>query len=118
MAEIFESCKSETIHPEAISRAQVSLPERHHLYDMVEIFKILGDASRLKMLLALAKEELCVCDLATLINTSVSSVSHHLRLLKSLKLVKFRKDGKLVYYSLADHHVEAIVAQAMDHVTE
>lgn len=118
MAEIFEICKEESLHPEAIARAQASLPERHHLYDMVEVFKILGDASRLKILLALASEELCVCDLATLVNTSVSAVSHHLRLLKGLKLVKFRKEGKLVYYTLADHHVESIVAQAMDHVTE
>ncbi len=118
MNDQIEICKSDTIHPDAIERAYKSLPEIVHIYDMAEIFKILGDPSRLRILLALAKEELCVCDLATLINASVSSVSHHLRLMKGLKLVKFRKEGKLVYYSLADEHVESIIAETMDHVTE
>ncbi len=118
MNDQIEICKTDILHLDAIERAKNSLPESSQIIDMSEIFKILGDPSRLKILLALAQEELCVCDIATLIRSSVSSVSHHLRLLKGLKLVKFRKEGKLVFYALADHHVESIVAQAMDHVTE
>lgn len=118
MNDQIEICKTDILHLDAIERAKNSLPESSQIIDMSEIFKILGDPSRLKILLALAQEELCVCDIATLIRSSVSSVSHHLRLLKGQKLVKFRKEGKLVFYALSDHHVESIVAQAMDHVTE
>lgn len=89
------------------------------LYDLAELFKIFGDSTRVKILYALLEaEELCVCDIASLMDVTQSAVSHQLRVLKSSKLVKFRKEGKTVYYSLADDHVCRILSQGMEHICE
>ena len=94
------------------------MPEEEKLYDLAELFKIFGDSTRIKILYALFEAELCVCDIAQLLKVSQTAVSHQLRVLKTNKLVKSRKDGKNVFYSLADDHVYSIINQGMDHINE
>ena len=113
------TCQEEELHPEAIHRVREKLPQDEVLYDLAERFKIFGDSTRVKILYALLEaEELCVCDIASLMDVTQSAVSHQLRVLKSSKLVKFRKEGKTVYYSLADDHVCRILSQGMEHICE
>ena len=113
------TCQEEELHPEAIHRVQEKLPQDEVLYDLAELFKIFGDSTRVKILYALLEaEELCVCDIAKLLEVSQSAVSHQLRVLKTSKLVKFRKEGKTVFYSLADEHVIRILSQGMEHIME
>ncbi len=100
---------------EQVSRQQ---PDDEILYDLAELFKVFGDSTRIKILYAMFENELCVNDIAKLLNLSQSSVSHQLRILKSSKLVKFRREGKSVYYSLDDEHVRAIISMGMEHVEE
>ena len=88
------------------------------LYDLAELFKVFGDSTRIKILYALFEAELCVCDISRLLGLTQSAVSHQLRVLKNSRLVKFRKEGKTVFYSLADDHVRKIIAQGMEHVNE
>ena len=94
------------------------LPPDELLYDLAELYKIFGDSTRIKILYALLERELCVCDIAKLMDVTQSAVSHQLRVLKSSKLVKFRREGKTVYYSLADEHVIRILSQGMEHIEE
>ena len=113
------TCQEEELHPEAIHRVREKLPQDEVLYDLAELFKIFGDSTRVKILYALLEaEELCVCDIASLMDVTQSAVSHQLRVLKSSKLVKFRTEGKTVYYSLADDHVCRILSQGMEHICE
>ena len=113
------TCQEEELHPEAIHRVREKLPQDEVLYDLAELFKIFGDSTRVKILYALLEaEELCVCDIASLMDVTQSAVSHQLRVLKSSKLVKFCKEGKTVYYSLADDHVCRILSQGMEHICE
>lgn len=84
---------------------------------LAETFKVLGDPTRLKILLAVSLDELCVCDIASLLGTTKSAVSHQLRLLRSLRVVKYRKDGRIVYYSLDDSHVGNLLSEGLDHIT-
>jgi len=105
-------------HQEAIRSAKKSLASDALVFGMAETFKVLGDQTRLKIVLALSKQELCVLDIATVIGTSESAVSHQLRLLKSLRLVKQRKDGKMVFYSLDDEHIEDLLRVASRHSEE
>ena len=88
------------------------------IIDTAEFFKILGDATRMKILSALFQEEMCVCDIANLLNMTQSAISHQLRVLKQTRLVKYRKEGKVVYYSLEDEHVKHIVDEAISHISE
>ncbi|MBF0120711.1 MAG: winged helix-turn-helix transcriptional regulator [Desulfobacterales bacterium] len=88
------------------------------LFDLAEIFKILGEPTRVKILHALSKEELCVCDIASLLNSKQSAISHQLRLLRAAKIVKFRKEGKMVYYSLDDEHIANLFDEGIRHVEE
>ena len=88
------------------------------LYDLAELFRVFGDTTRIKVLYALFESELCVNDIAQVVGISQSAVSHQLRLLKANKLVKFRRDGKTVYYSLDDDHVRSMIALGMEHVEE
>jgi DNA-binding transcriptional ArsR family regulator len=111
-------CQEPMIHPDAVERVKKLLPPDETLYDLAELFKIFGDSTRIKILYALLESELCVCDLAKLLDVTQSAVSHQLRVLKSSKLVKFRRDGKTVYYSLADEHVVRILSQGMEHIVE
>ena len=93
-------------------------PDDEILYDLAELFKVFGDSTRIKILYALFEEELCVYDIARLLNLSQSSVSHQLRILKNSKLVKFRRDGKSMFYSLDDEHVREIISMGMEHILE
>ncbi len=111
-------CQEELVHPGALERVQGLMPKDETLYDLAELFKIFGDSTRVKMLYALLEGELCVCDLASLMEVSQSAVSHQLRVLKASKLVKFRREGRTVYYSLADEHVLSILSQGMEHIME
>jgi len=116
--EELDRCQVTELHQEAIDRAARNLPNDEVLYDLAELFKLFGDSTRIKILYALLEAELCVCDIAQLLGLTQSAISHQLRILKGGKLVKFRRDGKTVYYSLADDHVCSIISQGMEHVSE
>ena len=94
------------------------MPRDEVLYDLSDFFKTLGDSTRMKILFVLFKTEMCVCDIAELIGMTQSAVSHQLRVLKQARLVKFRKEGKIVYYSLDDEHVKQIFDQGLEHILE
>ena len=94
------------------------MPDDETLYDLAELFKIFGDTTRVKILCALLTNEMCVCDMAALLGVTQSAVSHQLRMLKQARLVKFRKEGKVVYYSLANDHVKTIFDQGLTHINE
>jgi len=94
------------------------MPDEEILYDLAELFKIFGDSTRIKILYALFESEMCVCDIAQLLNMTQSAISHQLRSLKQSKLVKYRREGKTVFYSLADAHVRTIINQGLEHVEE
>ena len=113
-----ERCGFLCVHEGTVAQVLRELPDDETLYDLAELFKVFGDSTRIKILYALFEAELCVCDIAQLLNLSQSAVSHQLRVLKASSLVKPRRDGKTVFYSLADEHVRKIIAQGMDHVTE
>lgn len=111
-------CEENQVHQAAVEQVRALLPQDEVLYDLAELFKIFGDSTRVKILYALLEGELCVCDIAKLMEVSQSAVSHQLRVLKGSKLVKFRREGKTVYYSLADQHVMSILSQGMEHILE
>ena len=111
-------CEENLVHQDAVEQVRWLLPPDETLYDLAELFKIFGDSTRVKILYALLESELCVCDIAKLMEVSHSAVSHQLRVLKASKLVKFRREGKTVYYSLADEHVIRILSQGMEHILE
>ena len=113
-----ERCDVTEAHGEVIGRVKADMPPVEMLYDLAELFKIFGDSTRIRILYALFEEEMCVCDIAQLLNMTQSAISHQLRLLKQSKLVKNRRDGKTVYYSLADDHVRTVINQGMDHIME
>lgn len=94
------------------------IPNSEILQDLADLFKIFGDPTRIRILYALSARELCVCDIAQLLEMSQSAISHQLRVLKQSRLVKFRREGKTVFYSLADDHVSTILSQGINHVTE
>lgn len=108
-------CDDRVVHLDAVHAARASLPDGAALAGMTRIFDALGDPTRLRIIAALAHQELCVCDLAAAIGQSESSVSHQLRSLRDLKLVRSRRDGRRVYYALDDAHVMALYRQALDH---
>ncbi|HED05094.1 MAG TPA: ArsR family transcriptional regulator [Ignavibacteria bacterium] len=111
-------CGITYIDEKKVKKVEKKLPSRDTLYNTADILKTLGDPTRLKIVIALAEEELCVCDLTALTDVSVSGVSHQLRILRGQRIVKYRRQGKMVYYSLDDKHVEDIVAKALQHVKE
>ena len=113
-----ERCGCVLVHQDAVDEVRGGMPGDETLYDLAELFKVFGDSTRIKILYALFEAELCVCDISKLLGLTQSAVSHQLRVLKNSRLVKFRKDGKTVFYSLADDHVRKIIAQGMDHITE
>ena len=111
-------CAITQVHTDAVEHVRAQLPRDETLYDLAELFKIFGDSTRVKILYALLESELCVCDIADLLGMTQSAISHQLRVLRSSKLVKFRRDGKTLYYSLADEHVCRILNQGMEHIEE
>lgn len=111
-------CEVEFIDEKKVKAVKKKLLNDSLLAELSEIFKSLSDFTRLKILLALSEQELCVCDIAALTNVSVSAISHQLRLLKNARLVNYRKEGKMVYYSLDDEHINKIVNEAKKHCLE
>ena len=109
-------CECTVIHQEVIDK--IKLPEEELLYDLGDFFKILGDSTRIKILSALFQSEMCVCDIAALLGMTQSAISHQLGVLKQGRLVKHRKGGKVVYYSLDDDHIKHIVDQGLTHISE
>lgn len=118
MNDKIEICETKIVDPEKVEQVKSKLPVSQDINYLSKTFKALGDATRLQIVLALSHEELCVCDLATVVNISISAISHQLRILKGMKIVSFRKSGKMVYYSLDDNHIKNLVNQAMTHITE
>lgn len=113
-----EVCEVAVVHEEKVRAVKERLLPGRTARGVAEIFKVMGEPTRAQIVHALAQEELCVCDLAAVLGMSVSAVSHHLRLLRNLRLVKFRKDGRMVYYSLDDEHVISIFMEGLRHVKE
>ena len=106
------------IHDDIIQKVLKQMPREEVLYDLAELYKVFGDSTRMKIMYVLFASEMCVCDIAQLLNMSQSAISHQLRVLKQSKLVKARREGKTVFYSLADDHVRTIVNQGMEHILE
>ena len=113
-----EICACGEKHAEFVEQLRQEMPKDEILYDIADLFKVFGDSTRVRILYALSSRELCVCDLADAISMTQSAVSHQLRILKQARLVRFRKEGKIVYYSLADNHVHTIFEQALEHIGE
>ncbi len=113
-----DRCDCEVIHEEIVGRVRAKMPKEESLYDLAELFKVFGDSTRIKILWALDESEMCVCDIAFLLNMTQSAISHQLRVLKQANLVHSRKEGKIVFYSLTDEHVRQIFDQGMTHVNE
>lgn len=113
-----ERCDCEVIHEDIVNKVRAKMPKEETLYDLAELFKVFGDSTRIKILWALDESEMCVCDIASLLNMTQSAISHQLRILKQAKLVRNRKEGKVVYYSLDDEHVRLIFDQGLIHINE
>ena len=118
MNEREERCEETLVHSDVIERLGGKMPEDRMIDDVAELFKMFGDPTRARILCALNMEELCVCDLAALLEMNQSAISHQLRLLKTVRLVRSRKQGREVYYPLDDRHIEAIFAMAFTHIAE
>ena len=113
-----ECCMEECVHEDLLKIVNETMPEETELYDLAELFKVFGDSTRIRILFVLFEAEVCVCDLAQALNMTQSAISHQLRILKQNKLVKSRREGKSIFYSLADGHVRTIIAQGREHIEE
>lgn len=113
-----ECCEFYQVHEDVITAVREKMPDDDELYDLAELFKVFGDSTRMRILYVLFEAEMCVCDIAQLLNMTQSAISHQLRILKQSRLVKSRREGKQVFYSLADDHVARIVNQGLEHVRE
>ena len=113
-----ERCGCLFVHEDAVSEVLGEMPDDETLYDLAELFKVFGDSTRIKILYALFEAELCVCDISKLLGLTQSAVSHQLRVLKQMDLVKNRREGKTIFYSLADSHIVTIQSQGLDHIEE
>ncbi|MBP1561240.1 MAG: helix-turn-helix transcriptional regulator [Oscillospiraceae bacterium] len=118
MEKEIETCTEEAEHPEVVKAVSEKLPDIELLYDVAELFKVFGDSTRVRILCALFESEMCVCDIASVLEMNQSAISHQLRVLKQARLVKYRREGKTVYYSLADDHIQTIFYQAFEHIME
>lgn len=113
-----DQCDFISVHEDIVNKVLKAMPKEGELLDLADFFKVFGDATRIKLLYVLSQSEMCVCDIATLLQIGQSAISHQLRILKQMRLVKFRRDGKTVFYSLADNHIQTILAQGMEHIKE
>ena len=111
-------CETTEVHEELLRRVSETMPEETELYDLAELFKVFGDSTRIRILFVLFEAEVCVCDLAQALGMTQSAISHQLRILKHSRLVKSRREGKSIFYSLADEHVRTIIAQGQEHIEE
>lgn len=112
------TCQECHVHKDLVEEAVKLLPDDKTLFDLAEIFKVFGDSTRIRIMCALQKEEVCVCDISELLGMTQSAISHQLRLLKTHRLVKSRRDGKSIFYSLDDEHVTSILLQGLTHIME
>ena len=113
-----ECCDFIHAHEDVVEKVRQELPGEDTLYDLTELFRIFGDSTRVRILYVLFEAEMCVCDIAALLGMTQSAISHQLRALKNARLVKSRREGKTVFYSLADDHVKTIINQGLEHVQE
>ena len=113
-----ECCETFQTHEELLALVNANMPQEDKLYDLAELFKVFGESTRIRILYVLFEAEVCVCDLAQALNMTQSAISHQLRILKQSRLVKSRREGKSVFYSLADAHVRTIIAQGREHIEE
>lgn len=113
-----ECCDTVEIHKDRLKIVNDTLPDENELYDLAELFKVFGDSTRIRILYVLFESEVCVCDLAEALNMTQSAISHQLKILKQNKLVKNRREGNSIFYSLADDHVKTIIAQGREHIEE
>ena len=111
-------CEDVHIHKDVIDKVNDNMPEEGVLFDLAEFFKVFADSTRIKILYVLLQSEMCVCDIGHALNISQSAVSHQLRVLKQMRLVKYRKEGKSIFYSLSDRHIEHILNQGIEHIME
>lgn len=116
--ENIQCCEYMHAHEDIIEKVKKQMPGEEELYDLAELYKVFADSTRIKILYVLFESEMCVCDIAQLIEMSQSAISHQLRVLKQAKLVKFRREGKTVFYSLADDHVRTMINQGIEHIKE
>jgi ArsR family transcriptional regulator len=113
-----DKCDCHVIHEDIVNAVKKKLPNEELLLDLADLFKVFGDSTRVKIISALLHSEMCVCDIAALLGMTKSAISHQLRELRQSKLVKYRREGKVVYYSLDDEHVETLFNQGLTHVSE
>ena len=113
-----ETCDCCEVHENLLQIVNETLPEENELYDLAELFKVFGDSTRIRILFVLFEAEVCVCDLAKALNMTQSAISHQLRVLKQMDLVKNRRDGKTIFYALADDHIITILNQGLNHIEE
>jgi len=111
-------CEFMHVHEHVVEKVMEVMPEGETLQNLAEFYRVFGDSTRIRILYALSQSELCVCDIASLLGMGQSAISHQLRILKQMRLVKFRREGKSVLYSLADSHIETTLAQGMEHIGE
>ena len=116
--ELKAAAAEETSNPDIVKAVAEKLPDEELLYDVAELFKVFGDSTRVRIICALFESEMCVCDIAGVLNMTQSAISHQLRVLKQARLVKYRREGKTVFYSLADKHIQTIFDQAFEHIME
>lgn len=113
-----ECCDCTEVHEELLQTVNAQMPQEEELYDLAELFKVFGDSTRIRILFVLFEAEVCVCDIAEALHMTQPAISHQLRILKQAKLVKSRREGKSVFYSLADSHVRTIIAMGREHIEE
>lgn len=118
VSEHTDTASTESPHPDIVKAVAEKLPDEELLYDVAELFKVFGDSTRVRIICALFESEMCVCDIAGVLNMTQSAISHQLRVLKQARLVKYRREGKTVFYSLADGHIQTIFNQAFEHIME
>ena len=113
-----EVCDTVRVHEDIVRRVEAAMPGEDALYDLTELFRIFGDSTRVRILYVLFVSEMCVCDIARILGMTQSAISHQLRSLKGARLIKSRREGRQVFYSLADGHVSTIIGQGLEHVSE
>lgn len=111
-------CEYIHVHADIVKSVKEAMPEEESLYDLADFFKVFADSTRIKILYVLLQAEMCVCDIAQLLGATQSAISHQLRMLKQMKLVKYRRDGKTIFYSLSDEHIKNILSQGLEHISE
>jgi len=111
-------CEEHLVHDDLVKKYFDSAPDENELYDLAELFKVFGDSTRIRILYVLFEEEVCVCDIAEILGMTQSAISHQLKILKNGRLIKSRREGKQIFYSLADEHVRTIIAMGREHIEE